>query len=419
MRSCGEFKEVLQRISEQDLLRKAEILSLYENPDAIFRNHQIMRDHAFGILVIFESRPQMEKLMPGGDCCTNLEDIEALIVKLNSFPETEQEVFEEKQKNYLNAYREYKHKFKAASESAKELHRLEAAVKNAGKQREWLEKENVARIRRIQDMEREIRDYEAALKKKLDAKEGNTGELRRVLNESEPLISDIQDDKNRLTEVTQRLTVLKEEQTMKNRLLHPTATRLKALEAEKLGNEQTALLTRIEERTMKLKTLEEQITDLELRNANHAEEDERLQKSLKRSRDQLEAARNELDGGSRMVKNLNERSEALAQRIAALGENDLRGIEDRDNAYVTLLASAQELLSAWVSSSRELKNILSVDGVSAKELLEAIFFALGPLCASGSTACSYLDSASVSLENLLLYKTDEERAGFWRIESFD
>ena len=419
MRRCAEFPDVLKRIREQDLLRKADILSVHEDPDAIFRNHQIQRDHAFGILVMFESRPSMEKLMPEADCCTSLEDIEALIVKLNSYPQTDSVFFAEKQRNYLSAKHAYERMHKAASESAKELHRLEAAVKNAGKQREWLEKENTARVRRIQDMEREIRDYEAAIRKKLEAKEGNTGELRKVLDQSQPLMDDISQDKTRLKEVTERLSVIREEQTMKNRLLHPTATRLKALEAERLGNEQNTLLTRIEERTMRLKTLEEQITDLEAKSAGAEEEDARLQNNLKRSLNMLEAAKNELDGGSRMVKNLNERSEVLERRIAALGETDLRSIEERDNAYIVMLARAEELLSAWITSSAELRNILSVNGVSAKELVEAIFFACGPLCASGSTACSYLDSANVSLENLLLYKTDEERAGFWRIESFE
>ncbi len=419
-RSCSEFPEVLQRIREQDLLRKAGILSEHDDPDGIFRNHQIQRDHAFGILVIFESKPLMEKYMPEHNCCTSLEDVEALIMKLNSFPVTEKAFFTEKQLNYVNALHDYERKHKAASESAKERHRLEAAVKNAGKQREWLEKENTARVRRIQDMEREIRDYEAAIQRKLEAREGNTGEIRKVLDQSEPLVSTIRDDKNRLEEVTERLRVLKEEQTMKNRLLHPTATRLKALEAERLGNEQTTLLTRIEERTTELKSLEEQITHLEAKNANHAEEDRRLQKSLNRSKAQLLAAKNELDGGSRMVKNLNERSEALAARIAALGENDLRSIEERDNAYIVLLARAEELLNAWITSSKELRNILAVNGgVSAKELIEAIFFAFGPLCASGTTACEYLDAANAALEHLLLYKTDEERAGFWRIESFE
>lgn len=60
-----------------------------------------------------------------------------------------------------------------------------------------------------------------------------------------------------------------------------------------------------------------------------------------------------------------------------------------------------------------------MDGISARELVEAIFFACGPLCASGTTACIYLDSANAQLENLLLYRTDEERAGFWHVESFD
>ena len=410
---------MLQRIREKDLLRKADILSVYEDPDGIFRDHQIQRDHAFGILVIFDNRPLMEKFMPDCDCCTSLEDLEALIIRLNSYPETDQAFFVEKQMNYRNALHEYELKFKAASESAKELHRLEAAVKNAGKQREWLERENTARVRRIQHMEREIRDYEAAIKQKAAAREGSTGELRKVLNESEPLVNTIQEDKSRLEEVTQRMRVLKEEQTMKNRLLHPTATRLRALESERLGNEQTTLLTRIEERTMKLKTLAEQITDLEAINADHAREDERLQKSLDRSIEQLTVAKHELDGGSRMVKNLNERSEVLAARIAALGESDLRSIEERDNAYIALLARAEELLNAWISSSKELRNILSVEGISAKELIEAIFFAFGPLAASGSTACAYLDAANAVLEHLLLYKTDEERAGFWRIESFE
>ena len=60
----------------------------------------------------------------------------------------------------------------------------------------------------------------------------------------------------------------------------------------------------------------------------------------------------------------------------------------------------------------------TVAGISGKELVEALFFANGPLCASGPGACSYLDGTNVSLDTLMLYGTEEEHAGFWHVEVF-
>lgn len=419
MRDCSEFQEVLQRIAEKDLLRKAGILSRYEDPDRIFRNHRIERDHAFGTLVLFESRPSMDKQMPDAGRCANLEEIEELIGKLNQYPSLTAEEYALRRREYLDALKQYEEINHMASDSAKELHRLEAAVKNAGKQQEWLEKENAARIRRIHDMEREIRDYETALKERSSLKEGNTGKLKAVLEQSSPLVQNLEQDRERLHEVTRRLMVIKDEQTVKNRLLHPTATRLKALEAERLGMERSTLQLRIQTKTSELKGLEKTISDLEQQNIDHEAEDARLQSLLEQCRNRLKSAEKELESGSRMVRNLSERSQVLAARIAALGTSDLCTIEEREKSYASLLEKSEAFLHAWIGASSELKSILAVDGISARELVEAIFFACGPLCASGTTACIYLDSANAQLENLLLYRTDEERAGFWHVESFD
>ena len=419
MRTCSEFQDVLQRITEKDLLRKAALLSSCEEPDGIFDDHRLRRDQTFGILVLFRTRPEMEAMMPKAERCADLSEVESLIRKLNAYPKVSTKEYENRRSMYLSALQQYEEVSRVANESANELRRLEAGVRSASQQKAWLERENAARVKRIADIQNRIQNYEKMQRERISLKEGNTGELKRVIEMSGPLMQNLEQDKQRLAEVKSRLDELRDETNIKNTFLHPTLTKLRRMEREKLNAEMAKLKQRIEEFTAELSSLEQTITTLEETRKTHDDEEERLRVSLETERRELEGVQRELDGGRGMVRNVNELAEGLESRIAALGIMDMRTMEDRETAYSRLLSQAQEFLNAWVSSSEELKSILSVEGIGARELVEAIFFACGPLSAYGAEACTYLDSANVQLENLLLYRTEEERAGFWHVESFE
>ena len=130
-----------------------------------------------------------------------------------------------------------------------------------------------------------------------------------------------------------------------------------------------------------------------------------LTASLNRSKLDLEQAQNELAGGTKMIDNLDLRVQILGGRLKTLQESSDALPEARENSRIAVLARAEELLNAWISSSKELQRILQVDGISGKELVEALFFANGPLCASGPGACSYQDGTNVTLDTLMLHGT--------------
>jgi hypothetical protein len=118
-----------------------------------------------------------------------------------------------------------------------------------------------------------------------------------------------------------------------------------------------------------------------------------------------------------MVDNLDLRVQILGGRLKALQDSETLP-EARQNSRIAVLARAEELLNAWISTSRVLQKILQVDGVSAKELVEALFFANGPMCACGVDACGYLDGTDATMAALLLYGTEDEHVGFQRVEVF-
>ena len=141
--------------------------------------------------------------------------------------------------------------------------------------------------------------------------------------------------------------------------------------------------------------------------------------SIGKSRKNLKEAQQALDGGHRMISNLDLRVEILAARLEAIRRETSAQPEEIESAYIAAVARAEDLLTAWISSSSEFRRILDVDGISGKELVEAIFFASGPLCAAGQGACRYLEGAGVSLDTQLLYDTREERTGFRRTVVFE
>ena len=226
---------------------------------------------------------------------------------------------------------------------------------------------------------------------------------------------EIEQNTQRLKELTERLDGLHAEQALTDKNVSPTTARLQELEEQRLTDEHNSLEMRIEASAEKLRHLEEAIE--QLRAADTGERETELTASLNRSKLNLKQAQNELAGGHKMVDNLDLRVQILGGRLKALQDSETLP-EARQNSRIAVLARAEELLNAWISTSRVLQKILQVDGVSAKELVEALFFANGPMCACGVDACGYLDGTDATMAALLLYGTEDEHVGFQRVEVF-
>lgn len=355
--------------------------------------------------------------MPEAARCDSLEEVENLLNVLQAYPKMGEDYFEEKRQAYLKELHRM-HKLQnttAASGSDKERHRLENAVRNADMQKAWLEKENTDRLNKIKVIEEEIRKYEEELAVLDLNRTDNTEKIQLAIERTGPIKQEIEQDTQRLKELTERIDGLHAEQALTDKNTSPTTARLQELEEQRLTDEHNSLEMRIAASAEKLQRLEEAIE--QLRSEDTGERETELTASLNRSKLNLEQAQNELAGGHKMVDNLDLRVQILGGRLKALQATETLP-EARQNSRIAVLARAEELLNAWISTSRELQRILQVDGVSAKELVEALFFANGPMCACGTKACSYLDATNATLEALLLYGTEEERAGFQRVEVF-
>ena len=399
MRNRRDLRSILRHAKEEDLLRKAEMLSSSPDPDAVFSAHEIRRNSPFGVLVLFGNRQDMEREMPSAAKCDSLDEIESMISVLQAYPKVGDDFFEEKRQAYLKEVQHMRRLGNVNGQSSKERHRLENAVKNADMQRAWLEKENTDRLRKIKNIEDEIKGYEDALSK---------------LNLE---IADHKEDTARLKELASSIDSLHAEQALIDKEASPTTARLQAMEEQRLTDEHNTLELRIKAGMQKLQKIEAMIQTLRAEEEKKEQATE-LTASLNRSKLDLEQAQNELAGGTKMIDNLDLRVQILGGRLKTLQESSDALPEARENSRIAVLARAEELLNAWISSSKELQRILQVDGISGKELVEALFFANGPLCASGPGACSYLDGTNVSLDTLMLYGTEEEHAGFWHVEVF-
>ncbi len=416
-RKQGELGDILQRVKETDLIRKADMLSESSDPDNIFNRHTISAEHPFGVLVLFGNAGECRSLMPDCPRVDNLDWLEQLIGAYQTYPAVSRSYFEEKRQAYLKDVRRFRHLNSRPSGSEKERHRLETAVKNANVQKEWLVKENTDRLRKIRLIEEEIREYEQALERCRNQGD-NTERIRAAEEKTGSLKLDIAEDTARLRDLAARIEALRAERAMTNSDLSPTTSRLQELEEKRLTGEHENLANRLNDKTDQLKKLEDTIENLTKLDAGKAKESD-LINSLGESRKNLEEIQVELDGGHRMVNNLDLRVEILAARLQAIRRETVAQPEDIQNAYIAAVARAEDLVTAWVSSSAEFRRILDVDGISGKELVEAIFFASGPLCAAGNDACSYLEGAGVSLDTLMLYDTGAARTGFRRTVVFE
>lgn len=416
-RNRSELQSALQHSREEDLLRKAEMLSASPDPDSIFFNNTIRKSSPFGVLVLFHDRSEQENHMPEGTRCDDLVQIERLISRLQSYPHLGNDFYEEKRQAFLKEMNHLKHLSASTGNNHKERHRLETEVRNADIQKAWLEKENTDRLRRIRTIEDDIRKTELAIK---TARESSnyTDAIQKAVEETGTLKLNLYEDTQRLKKINSEMDILKAEQALVNEAATPATARLQRQEAERLNTEHVSLTGRLHATMVKLKELEEKIRYMRENDGKSSEEQE-LTASLIRSKEHLAQAKNELDGGNKMIDNLDLRVQIIDGRLKALQDSENALPEEKENVRIAVLARAEELLNAWISSSHTLHRILKVDGVSAQDLVEALFFASGPMCASGCGACAYLDAANVSLDTLMLYNTEEEHAGFSHVEVFN
>ncbi|MBQ9326911.1 MAG: hypothetical protein IJ225_00045 [Solobacterium sp.] len=415
-RKRGELNELYRRSLEADLVRKADLISAFPDPDHLFHNYTILTDQPFGVLVLFRDQEDLERFSPQGERCDDLDCLERLITKLQNYPAVRDEFFEEKRQAYLQVRSHYRYMISHPANTKREQQRLESEVKHASTQRAWLEKENTGRMERIRSLETEIERYETILEH-LRSEEDNTSRIEEAVEETRPLKLEIDEDTVRLNELAIRIEELRKEQELIDQALTPTTFRLQEQEEQRLTGEHDNLISRIEDNTAQLKQIEQRIEALKEEDRSRPQEDEVLE-TLGKSRERLEQVQGELDGGNTMVSNLNLKVEILAARLKSIKMETERLPEQQEGAYIAMVARAEELLNAWISCSKKLKRILEVDGISARELLEAVFFAYGPLC-SLEDGCQYLDSTEVSLDTLLLYRTEEERAGFQHVYNFE
>ena len=412
-RSREELGEILEKVKEADLIRKADLLSESSDPDHIFNHHTIVTEHPFGVLVLCGDDRELPELPR----CDDLDLLSHIIENYQTYPAVSRRFFEEKRQAYLKDIRRYRHLSSRPTGTERERMRLENAVKNAAMQKEWLEKENTDRLNRIRALEEEIREFERALEQRR-VRPDNSAKIRSAQEQTDTLKLDIAEDTAKLRDLAARIEALRSERAMTNAELSPATSRLQELEERRLTGERDTLSNRLNDKTEELKHLEDTIRSLEEEQTGGPKVDDLIH-SIGESRKDLEKAVSELDGGHRMANNLDLRVEILAARLETIRRETHAQPEDIRNAYIAAAARAEELITAWISSSAELRRILAVDGISGKELVEAVFFASGPLCAAGPGACSYLDGAGVSLSTQLLYDTDEERAGFHRTVVFE
>ena len=185
-------------------------------------------------------------------------------------------------------------------------------------------------------------------------------------------------------------------------------------EEKRLAGEQASLTGRLRISAERLKSLEEEISRLEEEDRNRRSEAD-IMDSLNRSRVNLEQEKDSLSGGTKMLENLNLKVQILGGRLESI-EQDRRTLpEQKENMRIAALVRAEDLLNAWISSSEVLRRILNMDGVNASDLVEALFFASGPIAAAGEGACAYLDATSVSLNTVIRCGTQEEHSGFWNV----
>lgn len=412
-RKRSDLQKALRHNREEDLLRKAEMLSASPDPDNIFSYNTIRKSTPFGVLVLFGTNGELNLEMPVAPRCDNLDHVEHLIHVLQAYPPVSDEFFEEKRQAFLKDYNRLIHVMNSPAHSDKERQRLENAVRNADIQKAWLERENTDRMQRVKAIEEEIAKYEAELKDASFSEEA-AQKIQKVRDATGPLEQKLKDDTAKLKELSDTIDNLHVEQALVDKDVSPTTARLLEMEEKRLDGERESLTGKIKATEVRLKQLEDAIRMMEEKAAENHNKAE-LEDTLNQSRKNLETAKNELDGGTKMLENLDLKVQILGGRLKAIAEGNQ---EDRENARIAVLARAEDLLNAWISSSKNLKRILNVDGVSPEELMEALFFANGPMCACGEGACAYLDTTNISLDTLMLYGTEEEHAGFWHTEVF-
>lgn len=416
-RKPEELTTILRRVKETDLIRKADLLSESSNPDNIFNSHAINAEQPFGVLVLFGNSGECNELLPDSPRVDNLDWLERLIASYQTYPAISRNYFEEKRQAYLRDIRRFRHLNSKPAGAQKERTRLETAMRNANVQKEWVQKENTDRLRKIRLIEEEIREYERALESRRGQVD-NSAQIRAAEEKTGSLKLDIEQDTARLRDLAARIEALRAERAMTDAQRSPTTSRLQELEEARLTGEHDSLASQLNDKTDQLKKLEDTLESLASQEAGKPNVNE-LMSSIGKSRKNLEEAQQALDGGHRMISNLDLRVEILAARLEAIRRETSAQPEEIENAYIAAVARAEDLLTAWISSSAEFRRILNVDGISGKELVEAIFFASGPLCAAGQGACQYLEGAGVSLDTQLLYDTREERAGFRRTVVFE
>ena len=367
--------------------------------------------------MLFGNSGECNELLPDSPRVDNLDWLERLIASYQTYPAISRNYFEEKRQAYLRDIRRFRHLNSKPAGAQKERTRLETAMRNANVQKEWVQKENTDRLRKIRLIEEEIREYERALESRRGQVD-NSAQIRAAEEKTGSLTLDIEQDTARLRDLAARIEALRAERAMTDAQRSPTTSHLQELEEARLTGEHDSLASQLNDKTDQLKKLEDTLESLASQEAGKPNVNE-LMNSIGKSRKNLEEAQQALDGGHRMISNLDLRVEILAARLEAIRRETSAQPEEIENAYIAAVARAEDLLTAWISSSAEFRRILDVDGISGKELVEAIFFASGPLCAAGQGACQYLEGAGVSLDTQLLYDTREERTGFRRTVVFE
>ncbi len=416
-RKREELVRTVQRVRDIDLIRKADLISESSDPDHIFSNHAIVSRYPYGVLVLFDSLEDRRRTMPDLPRCDDLDRVEQLISTFQAYPPLSQYYFEEKRQAYIKDIRRFRHMNAHSNGVEKERARLEHAMKDATAEKENLEKENTDRINRIKMIETEIQMYEEALKKRRK-QDANEEKLRKVVEESEPLRETILQDTTKLRELAKRIAELRIERAMTNRDVSPTTSHLQELEEKRLTGEHKSISSRLSGNTSRLKKLQEEIDSLTDDDFLETKAED-IENSLGLSRRKLEETKNALTGSSQLVNNIDLRVEILAARLEAIRLETQSQPQDIENAYIAALARAEELLNAWISSSVVFRKIMAVDGISGKELVEALFFASGPLCACGQDTCMYLDGAGVNLLALMMYGNGQEHMGFSNVIVFE
>lgn len=418
-RSTADFADVLLEKSNEDLLTRAEILSHSEDPDGIFRELRLETKVPYGVLLLFSSRPEREREAGEIPCIGNVQELETVLRDLMDAEPFTLKDYADARGDYIKASEEYTQAKNLVKQYNQELHSLETGLKNTETQKEWLNKENQTRILRIENCEREIREYENVLKKETVKDEERQKEILKLEETLSGLKTELRDWE------TQKKNIQAEESTLlgqvgfSNKLFHPKESKERESILFRLNQTQKTIEDKILKLKEDIRLKESEKREYRESSASFQAKKERIEASLRATRDGLDKANKDIERGKRMVEESRKRVDGTNERIHALMEKEMEARTMQEEADADRLNAAEYLLDVWKGCSKKYKEILEMNEVNATDLLQTVFFACGTLCASGSTACEYLEGFDVSLNYLFLYNTKEEKPGFWNIICFE